>query len=93
MRDKLAEAEKEKREGQAAFEGKGRNKEGREEARIVEMAEKDWSQQAVQKQVALAEQRETTDRWTEHRGPGRDEQEIEERFKPTEGMEERPREA
>ena len=56
MREKLAEAEKEKREGQAALWEKGRNKEGREEAR---KAEKDWSQQTVQKQVALAEQRDS----------------------------------
>ena len=52
---------------------KGRSKEGREEARKVEMTEKDWNQQAVQKQVALAEQRERQqigERWTEHVGPG-----------------------
>ena len=88
MRDKLAEAEKEKREGQAVFEEKG-SKEGREEARKVEMAEKDWNQQAVQKQVALAEQRERQqvgERRTKHRRPGGDEQEIGERIKLTEGM-------
>ena len=69
---------------------KGRNEEGREEARKVEMPEKDWSQQAVKRQVALAEQRERQqigERWTEHRGPGGDEQGIVERIKPTEGME------
>ena len=71
MRDKLAEAEKEKSEGQAALEGKGRVKEGREEARKVAMTGKDWNQQAVQRQVALAEQRERQQiggRRTEHGG-------------------------
>ena len=90
MRDKLAEAEKEKREGQAALEGKSRVKEGRVEARKVETAGQDWSQQAVQRQMALAEQRERQqigERRTEHRGPGGDEQGIGERIKPTEGKE------
>ena len=44
MREQLVETERVKKQGQAAFERKG----GRQ----------DWDQQAVQRQMALAEQRE-----------------------------------
>ena len=73
MRDKLAEAEKEKREGQAMLGKKGRREERCEEERKLEIAERDRSQQAVRKLMALAEKKDgqrMEERRTEQRRQG-----------------------
>ena len=57
---------------------------------MADSAGHDWDQPAVQRQMALAEQRERLqigESRMEYRGSGGDEQEIWERTKPTEGVE------
>ena len=54
MREQLVETERVKKQGQTALERKGGNKEGKRG--------QDWDQQPVQRQMALAEQREISDR-------------------------------
>ena len=86
MREQLMETERVKKQGQAALERKG--KKG---ADTSEIERQDWDRQAVQRQMALAEQREKhriDERRIEHRGSGGDEQGIGGRIKLTGGMEE-----
>ena len=90
MREQLAEAERMKKQGQAVLERKGGVKEEKGRAEMSDMARQDWDQQAVQRQMALAEQRErhqTDERRIEYRGSGGDEQGIGQRIRLTEGME------
>ena len=86
MREQLMEADRVKKLGQAALEGKG--KKGMDTS---EMERQDWDRQAVQRQMALAEQRQkhrTYERRMEFRGSGGDEQGIGGRIELTGGMEE-----
>ena len=90
MREQLAETERVKKQGQAALERKGGPKEGKRGVETSDMGRQDWDQQAVQRQMALAEQRERHrigERRKESRGSGGDEEESWERTKPTQGME------
>ena len=79
-----------KKQGQAALERKGVDKVGKRGVDTSEIGRQGWDQQAVQRQMALAEQRERhriDERWIEYRGSGRDEQGIGERIRLVERME------
>ena len=58
MRARLVEAERVKKQGQAALERKGGDKEGKRGLETSDIGRQDWDQRAVQRQMALAEQRE-----------------------------------
>ena len=90
MREQLVETERVKKQGQAALERKGGDKEGKRGVEKSDIGRQDWDQQPVQRQMALTEQRERyriDERRIEYRGSGGDEQGIGERIRLTEGME------
>ena len=73
MREKLVEIERVKKQGQAALERKGWDKVGKRGVDTSEIGRQGWDQQAVQRQMALAEQRERhriDERRIEYRGSG-----------------------
>ena len=57
MREQLVETERVKKQGQAPPE-KGGDNEGKRGVETSDIGRQDWDQQAVQRQMALAEQRE-----------------------------------
>ena len=89
MRERLVEAERVKKQGQVAFERKGGDKEGKRGVETSDVGRQDWGQQAVQRQMALAEQREShriDERRIEYREAREDEQGIGEGIRLSEGM-------
>ena len=78
-----------KKHGQAALERKGGDEDGKRGVETSDIRRQDWDQQAVQRQMALTEQRERDridERRKEYRESGEDEQGIGERIRLTEGM-------
>ena len=61
MREQLVETERVKKQGQAALDRKGGDKVGKRGVDTSEIGRQGWDQQAVERQMALAEQREASD--------------------------------